>query len=121
LWLTADERLCGRSNTAYSQGGAWSTDGHYVAISCQDDGFDSKLLVELATVNILDVETGKMRRVEAGSSEARGIRVDARAAQWAPGAPRLLVYTERVTVTGTDSQHVYGWSIADAATGAIKE
>lgn len=121
LWLTADERFCGRENSAYSQGGAWSTDGRYVAISCQDDGFDSKLLVELATVNILDVETSKMRRVEAGSSEARGIRVDAGAALWAPHAPRLLIYTERVIVTGTDSQYFYGWSVVDAATGAVKE
>jgi Tol biopolymer transport system component len=125
LWLTADEHFCGRSNTALSQSGAWSADGRYVAISCQDDGFDSKLLVELPTVNILDLETGKTRRVDVGSIEARGIRVDAGASSWSPIAPRLLLQTDRTTVMGTEEHPVYtrwvGWSIVDAPTGALEE
>jgi dipeptidyl aminopeptidase/acylaminoacyl peptidase len=123
LWLTADERYCGRSNTALSQSGAWSVDGRYVAITCQDDEFASKLLVELATVNILDLETGKIHRVEVGSSEEHGVRVDAGAGPWSPAAPRLLVYMYRVNVNEADSQYSYrnGWALYDASTGTVRE
>jgi dipeptidyl aminopeptidase/acylaminoacyl peptidase len=121
IWLTADERFCGRSNTALSQSGAWSADGRYIAIHCQDDGFDSKMLVELFTLNVLDTATGKLGRINTGSDEGRGIRVDTSIGLWAPAAPRLLVYTERTTAMETDTQHVYGWSVFDVETGTISE
>jgi WD40 repeat protein len=121
LWLTADERFCGRSNTALSQGGTWSADGRYVAIHCQDDSLDPKLFVELFTLNVLDTTTGQLRRVDIGTDTARGIRVDALAAKWAPADPRLLVAFDRVSRNSDSVQQVYGWSVFDAATGALHE
>jgi dipeptidyl aminopeptidase/acylaminoacyl peptidase len=121
LWLTSDERFCGRSNTALSQGGVWSADGRYVAIHCQDDSLDPKLFVELFTLNVLDTTTGQLRRVDIGTDVARSIRVDALAAKWAPDGPRLLLAFDRVSRSGDNVQHVYGWSIFDAATGAVRE
>jgi dipeptidyl aminopeptidase/acylaminoacyl peptidase len=121
LWLTADERFCGRSNSALSQSGAWSADGRYVAIHCQDDSLDPKLFVELFAVNVLDITTGQLRRVDIGTDVARGIRVDALAAKWAPAGPRLLLAFDRVSQSGDDVQQVYGWSIFEVDSGALRE
>jgi dipeptidyl aminopeptidase/acylaminoacyl peptidase len=121
LWLTTDERFCGRSNTAMSQGGAWSADGRYVAIHCQNDSLDPTLFLELFTLNVLDTTTGQLRRVELGTDVVRGTRVDALAAKWAPAGQRLLIAFDRVSRSGDNVQHVYGWSIFDAATGAVRE
>jgi dipeptidyl aminopeptidase/acylaminoacyl peptidase len=121
LWLTSDERFCGRSNTALSQGGAWSADGRYVAIHCQDDSLDPKLFVELLALNVLDTTTGQLRRVDIGTDTATGVRTDALVAYWAPADPRLLIAFDRVSRSGENVQHVYGWSIFDAATGTLQE
>jgi Tol biopolymer transport system component len=92
-----------------------------VAIHCQDDNFDSPLLIETVTLNVLDTTTGTLRRIEVGSDAARGVRADAMTSDWAPAAPRLLVYIDRTAAAGSDLQHVYAWSVVDVSTGAVKE
>lgn len=116
LWLTSDEQFCGRSNTAMTQSGAWSADGRYVAIACQDDSASSKVSVELAMVHVLDMASGTQRRVAVGHDDARGVRVDAYAGPWSPVAPQLLVFTYQITVTETASRSMSDLRVYDVAT-----
>jgi Tol biopolymer transport system component len=108
LWLTSDQNFCGRSNTALSQGGAWSADGRYLLIACQDDGPDPNAPIELLTANLLDMATGEMRRISAGVN-GPGVFWNANSGPWSPKGTTLLMFEE-----GNAGRR---WSIFEPLTG----
>jgi len=85
LWLTADDTTCGHLG-GDSEWGEWSADGRFLAITCASQS---------PGLAILDVQTGRSRRLNVESAEPILLRFTA---GWSPTADTLLI------VSGVDGK-----------------
>jgi WD40 repeat protein len=102
VWLTADKAICDHQRTD-SQGAVWSTDGRFLAITCEHIGVES--------VALLDMRTGVIGLVDAGAGDI--LQVVSWPGTWSPVAPTFLLYHLRADSSGR-------LSIVDAPTGKVE-